>query len=467
MKYEKSDEYIRTRIEPFLHVFPVVVSLFNAILNLAKKTINIYRSGTCSYGINQPPHCTGYDDGSVVMEGLFDIPCGRGRDFFTTSFIISTTLVLFPALIIVISLTMIYRSVKRLENKTAKYGVGTLCNLINENDESPPRGICLRLKKSTIAKKVQAFVRYMCLAERASQNKESDYSRSVLYMRSITQQKKKSKNSRSILYKGVAYSFSLFVTWASYLPAVFLTYFSAAKMPILLVYVTIIFNPLQGVYNLSIYMQPRVLSAKKSKKDNLSWWQAFVKAFWSKGGEKKTGRLSSIRSSASSLRNRNKTKYSNNSVNSSVPREPKNNILQSQVPQDVTHLSFGNYRSSSTFNDGDNKEEGDSRTTPPVAFHDIALKDPLSSNVCLDIDASIDDGEPQITSSSDPNGRDELNIVVPGSSSSERRTTEVCSAEYVPITGGNDEENTIYRICDHIDNENEKKVTDNSFNSAM
>ena len=36
----------------------------------------------------------------------------------------------------------------------------------------------------------------------------------------------------------------------------------------------------------NLFMHPTIVKAKRSKKENLTWWQAFVKKFWSKGGDK-------------------------------------------------------------------------------------------------------------------------------------------------------------------------------------
>ena len=56
-------------------------------------------------------------------------------------------------------------------------------------------------------------------------------------------------------------------------------------------YLTSLFIPFQGFFNFSIHMFPKIPTAKRSKRENLSLWQAVVKAFWSKGGKsKKRGR---------------------------------------------------------------------------------------------------------------------------------------------------------------------------------
>lgn len=44
-----------------------------------------------------------------------------------------------------------------------------------------------------------------------------------------------------------------------------------------------VFLTLQGLFNCVMYMYPKVMKAKRSKKKNLSWFQAFAKALMSKG----------------------------------------------------------------------------------------------------------------------------------------------------------------------------------------
>ena len=110
VKYQKRDKYVRTKVEPFLHGFPVLYALVCSITLLVKQNTNDSGGGSCNYPVYQPPHCDGYEDGQI-REG-FEIPCGRGRDgavlfyylmAFTTYFIVP--------LIIIVFLGMIYRAV--------------------------------------------------------------------------------------------------------------------------------------------------------------------------------------------------------------------------------------------------------------------------------------------------------------------------------------------------------------------
>ena len=56
----------------------------------------------------------------------------------------------------------------------------------------------------------------------------------------------------------------------------------AEKIPLAYKYLWNIFGPLQGFFNLLIFMHPKVQAVKKSNgTDNISWPRAFVNAFWS------------------------------------------------------------------------------------------------------------------------------------------------------------------------------------------
>ena len=113
--------------------------------------------------------------------------------------------------------------------------------------------------------------------------------------------------------------------------------------------------PFQGFFNLTIFMLPKILTAKRSKREILSLWQAVVKAFWSKGrksqkrGEQRVPRVSMPPSS----RDKNTQKTSET-----------NQKHENQVPQDVNNLSFGRR----TNRRGNN-------VLPPTPLHATAAQD--------------------------------------------------------------------------------------------
>jgi len=103
----------------------------------------------------------------------------------------------------------------------------------------------------------------------------------------------------------VAYSISYALTWTGGV-AIQVCEITGRHPPIAFVYVTAIFMPLQGLYNLVIFLYPKVMSAKRSRRGvTLTWCDAFKIAFMSKGPSTRTltrGRERHLRKSNRSAR---------------------------------------------------------------------------------------------------------------------------------------------------------------------
>ena len=108
VKYEKSDDYIRTEIEPFLHAVPLIVATIYSVYTVASGRMNAGGQGTCFWCYYSPPHCWGVEN-DFVVEGVFDIPCGRGQSNFEAYvFICFSFKLIFPAIVMITALTVIY-----------------------------------------------------------------------------------------------------------------------------------------------------------------------------------------------------------------------------------------------------------------------------------------------------------------------------------------------------------------------
>jgi hypothetical protein len=106
-------------------------------------------------------------------------------------------------------------------------------------------------------------------------------------------------------------------------------------------------------------MHPKILAAKRSKRENLSWWKAFAKAFWSKGvgkKEMKGGRSARRMVGDKTRRDNSDSKTTNGSngirgtfktwsLRSKSRRRTEGGeeekIQEIQAPLDFTYLSFG------------------------------------------------------------------------------------------------------------------------------
>jgi len=126
VKYNKKDEYIRAKLEPFLHGLSIMVSLVGAIIVLAKEAFNAH---VMSCWIERDaPYCGRGAVGGVEIL----IPCRRGADAKTIISIVAAG----PYIIIcVIATTMllVYLEVRKNETKLSKYGVGALRANLNSN----------------------------------------------------------------------------------------------------------------------------------------------------------------------------------------------------------------------------------------------------------------------------------------------------------------------------------------------
>ncbi len=269
IKYEKSAEYIRTKIEPALHINPIVVTLTYSIFLLVG---NHYNSANwmplCTLPYHYPPHCIGYDVGETPPG--FDIPCGQGMEGAIAVDVTRLVLMSVLTTTIFISLGVIYRTVRKQEQKLARYAPRSSIEVdANQHSGSSSSSLLGKLRRS--------------LSKRPSSTTTAVPPISI---RSNDTQSR----SRAVMHKAFGYSFAWLLSYGIY--TVYLVmYLFYQYPPIVLDYIWMIFLPLQGFFNLAIYMLPKVVHAKKQGRGkHISWSQAIRKAFWSKGSARTTTR---------------------------------------------------------------------------------------------------------------------------------------------------------------------------------
>jgi len=263
VKYNKTDYYIRNKMEPFLHGVPIASALTGGFAMLATQGYNSEFGGGCLAPVYDPPHCIGIEDGQV-REG-FKIPCGRGRDGPSAIIFHGVFFLLFfgSPLTIGETLWMMYRHVSRQERRMGSYGMGALNhNAPQENNDDlsaasvdGSNGINRRM--SSIVTSVKSTVGRLSSRSSANQN---------------------NRNSRFVMIRARAYSTAFLLTWLWYIVIIVLQ-LAGVPRPLVLLYLSNIFSPLQGFWNFMIFMYPKVMKAKRSHGGNLSWWQAITEAF--------------------------------------------------------------------------------------------------------------------------------------------------------------------------------------------
>ncbi len=257
VKFGKSECYIRTKIEPFLHGVPIALALAFSIVGLAGKNFNYNGGGFCFSAVHYPLHCDGYDVGEI-RDG-FEIPCGRGfkgEKTFTLFVLVSAFI---PLIIVISSLVMIYRTVKKQGNKLSRYGAGALT-----------------INSPQIEGRVSLWKRIKMTLSQSSASRSNPPQPAI---RSNNMQ----SQSRAIMHKAFQYSFAWILSYGIYL---IVLVFSGGS--ILGYYFSSIFGPLQGLFNLCIYMYPKVISARDRRRgqQKVSWCMAISEAFRSRGKER-------------------------------------------------------------------------------------------------------------------------------------------------------------------------------------
>lgn len=267
VKYEKSEDWIRKRVEPLLHILSVLVGLSFMIYTLITDT-------TDKYGC------------SLVNDAWIVALCFIGVSWA----------------IIIISLGMIYWKVRSQVRKMSKYGQGAL-RVSNESQAGAKRS------------RLDSFL--------------SSFSNSLKRSRRV-EQSKIGAASKSVLYKALAYSIALFLTYIFHL--IYVTEIANVKAVVIL---AAIFHPLQGFWNFFIFMYPKVLAAKKNGN---TWCEAIRKAFSSQKKSQGSSiskttksRFSRLASSSTKFMSQQVSRVSVSREKTQAPEEEKNEIGDSEV----------------------------------------------------------------------------------------------------------------------------------------
>ncbi len=260
------EEYIRTKVEPFLHGAPIVVALGYNITLWMGDHFNDNGYGVCINPVHYPSHCHGYDVGEV-REG-FEIPCGRGFEGAWAVSISSLVFMSIPIIIMGFCLGKMYIVFRKLEKKRSGYGWSSSGPLV---DSTQPQGSQRTTSTSTrsslglrISKSLVGMISCLC--------------KKPLMMSDDPQ----TKRSRAVMHKAFGYSFAWLLSYGVYTLGRVIELITR-EYPLGLSYPVSLFCPLQGFFNIIIYMYPHVISVKKKGTreggNNISWCQAILIAF--------------------------------------------------------------------------------------------------------------------------------------------------------------------------------------------
>jgi hypothetical protein len=251
---------------------------------MAMKGYNASGGVACFMVPNDPPHCIGYENGDTP-EG-FSIPCGRGDGgenpilYLVMEIVGFGSVLIIPPTIIVGTMMLMYMSVSKIEKNMRNYGVGAL--RLNARSGGGNRGDTAETNSARSANNEQGMmskIKRLFMFMIPSCLRRDDQRHPTSRANRATSQK------RSILYMAAGYALAWAFVW---IPFMILYYFHESHATSILL---ACLNPLQGLFNFLVYMSPKVRSAKQPRRgDNLSWRQAFIKAYMSRGERRRTGR---------------------------------------------------------------------------------------------------------------------------------------------------------------------------------
>mmetsp|Transcript_13479 Transcript_13479/g.28596 ORF Transcript_13479/g.28596 Transcript_13479/m.28596 type:complete len:362 (+) Transcript_13479:1-1086(+) len=262
IKFSKSDVYISKKVEPFLLGFPILYILMCLITRFIFKGFNVSGTGSCHSLTYNPPHCIGYNDGEI-REG-FEIPCGRGNSSDGVrifNYVTRLFYLLAPLVIVTVSMLMIYRAVLVQERKIRRYGSGST-NVSSMRQSNNSGG------------------------EFEENERHSALSMISITLRRLASTSENNVNSRAVMHRALAYALSYLLSWIW--PVIYAildllgawpNLFTAPTWQVVFLYFWYVFNGLQGVFTLLVYIHPKVMSIKRSSVEHISWLGAFRQAF--------------------------------------------------------------------------------------------------------------------------------------------------------------------------------------------
>ena len=266
IKYNKHNQYIKRKLEPWFHGVSIMVPIVIAVGFLFLKVYNA-KAGICRVLPYYPPHCDGYDFGEIP-KGNFTIPCGRGDWVHEYSPLLKRVLnggigyfpVLVTPFVIIVTMVMMFRYMLNIEKKLQFYGVRSFRqNILRATMKNVVQNENVSLRES----------RWCIIPPCFCREKTPE-----LELRSNRPRSQK----RYIVYMALGYASAWVFTWVPFIcVSAWLNYFTGM--------LTTVFTPLQGLFNFIVYMAPKVRTFRKSKRneEQLSWWQSFSKAWASKG----------------------------------------------------------------------------------------------------------------------------------------------------------------------------------------
>lgn len=287
VKYNKKDEFIAKKLEPWFHGISVVMAFFISTVFLLNSKYNYGQEGGACFATPSepyiPPHCIGREYGETPFE--FKIPCGRGdladKPFPRTVTTAAYGMIVVLPIILSCTMFMMYSTVRKIERDRKKYGRGTL-----RIDHANAVRIQVQLGNSQTTPPIGPDDTQGCCKKFVRMLR-----RIIPCVPNEPEKKRKSHQKRAIVNMSMSYFLAWFLAVVPFIIAV--------AIPCKLTNIGVaVFTPLRGLFNLVVYMSQKIRNAKKKRRGpDLTWREATVKAWLSRGEKSrkiKTSRRNSI-----------------------------------------------------------------------------------------------------------------------------------------------------------------------------
>ena len=277
-KGKDSDSFIEGRIEFFLHAVPIVISLVGAATILSMDAFNPNMT-YCFIGTD--PTCE-------------DLKCERENEIAKVLFIVfSAGPYLVLPCVIIVTMSLMYRAVRMQEKKRRRFGahayalsikrrsmrMSSKLNITETTSDSSVRKSRYPLKVNASIAELKSKLFKCAPCQDQSQRNRAGWQR------------------RAILNRAASYSLAFLITYL--FPVIIsIRTLNGSESGHVLSILARVFFPLQGFFNFTVFIFPKVIHMKKPTRneESVTWRQAFVKAVQSRG---KRQRIASIKLKAS------------------------------------------------------------------------------------------------------------------------------------------------------------------------
>ncbi len=284
VKYNKNEEFIRTKLEPWLHGVPLIVVLVQNLIRFFREAYNTF-GFICSSVPNNyvTPHCNGLPIDTLGI--ITNIPCGRGHDALWFKIHIGVTVFVAPPIIIVGSMRLMYVTISDIERRTQRYGVASLRFNAQRNVGQQDDGG--QNVNNTNEQQRAGFLYGMrrCFEALMSPSACCMYGNDIVAQDAVVTDSRSRRSGvtslrkKAVLYKALGYS----LAWASFWTP-WVVFIILRQRQFEVIVVASILMPLQGFFNFIVFIMPKVRSAKRPRRGlELSWFEAFMKAYQSRG----------------------------------------------------------------------------------------------------------------------------------------------------------------------------------------